>query len=45
MRETFSFGGSKLLTAGRGGAVVTRSPEIQQRIKIHCQQGKPTPIR
>ncbi len=36
---TFSFGGSKLLTAGRGGAVVTRSAEIQQRIKIHCQQG------
>jgi perosamine synthetase len=36
---TFSFGGSKLLTAGRGGAVVTRLPEVQQRIKIHCEQG------
>lgn len=36
---TFSFGGSKLLTAGRGGAVLTRRPEIAQRIKIHCEQG------
>lgn len=34
-----SFGGSKLLTAGRGGAVVTQDEEIAQRIKIHCQQG------
>ena len=29
----FSFGGSKLLTAGRGGAIVTSSPEIAQRAK------------
>ncbi|MBL8829484.1 MAG: aminotransferase class V-fold PLP-dependent enzyme [Planctomycetaceae bacterium] len=36
---TFSFGGSKLLTSGRGGAVVTPSAQVQQRIKIHCQQG------
>jgi len=34
-----SFGGSKLLTAGRGGAVVTRRAEIHQRIKIHAQRG------
>jgi dTDP-4-amino-4,6-dideoxygalactose transaminase len=34
-----SFGGSKLLTAGRGGAVLTRRPEVFQRIKIHCEQG------
>lgn len=34
-----SFGGSKLLTAGRGGAVLTHSAEIAQRIKVHCEQG------
>ena len=28
---TLSFGGSKLLTAGRGGAVMTSSPQIAQR--------------
>lgn len=36
---TLSFGGSKLLTAGRGGAVLTNRAEIAQRIKIHCEQG------
>lgn len=34
-----SFGGSKLLTAGRGGAVVTPRDDIQQRIKIWCDRG------
>lgn len=34
-----SFGGSKLLTAGRGGAVLTRRPEIWQRIKIYAERG------
>lgn len=34
-----SFGGSKLLTAGRGGAVLTRNAEIAQRIKVYCEQG------
>lgn len=34
-----SFGGSKLLTAGRGGAVVTNRAEVIQRIKIHCERG------
>src|SRR5262249_4920495 len=35
----FSFGGSKLLTAGRGGAVVTNRDEVVQRIKIYCERG------
>ena len=34
-----SFGGSKLLSAGRGGAVLTNSPEIHQRVKIFAQRG------
>jgi perosamine synthetase len=34
-----SFGGSKLLTAGRGGAIVTNRDEVLQRIKIHSQRG------
>ncbi|MGE0756177.1 MAG: DegT/DnrJ/EryC1/StrS family aminotransferase [Pirellulaceae bacterium] len=34
-----SFGGSKLLTAGRGGAVLTDRPEIAQRIRIYCERG------
>lgn len=34
-----SFGGSKLLTAGRGGAVLTRHADVHQRIKIFCQRG------
>jgi len=34
-----SFGGSKLLSAGRGGAVLTNSPEIHQRAKIFAQRG------
>ena len=35
----FSFGGSKLLTAGRGGAVVTRHDQIHQRAKIYFDRG------
>jgi len=34
-----SFGGSKLLTAGRGGAVVTAREDVLQRIKIYCERG------
>ncbi len=34
-----SFGGSKLLTAGRGGALVTDDPAIHQRAKIFAQRG------
>ncbi|REK05414.1 MAG: aminotransferase class V-fold PLP-dependent enzyme [Planctomycetota bacterium] len=34
-----SFGGSKLLTAGRGGAIVTRAADVHQRAKIFCQRG------
>jgi dTDP-4-amino-4,6-dideoxygalactose transaminase len=34
-----SFGGSKLLSAGRGGAMLTSSPEIRQRAQIYCHRG------
>lgn len=34
-----SFGGSKLLTAGRGGAVLTREASTHQRAKIYCERG------
>ncbi|MGE0606577.1 MAG: DegT/DnrJ/EryC1/StrS family aminotransferase [Pirellulales bacterium] len=34
-----SFGGSKLLTAGRGGAILTRRADVQQRAKIYCERG------
>lgn len=36
---TLSFGGSKLLTAGRGGAVLLSRPEQLQRVKVHCERG------
>ncbi len=36
---TLSFGGSKLVTAGRGGAVLTSWAEIAQRIKLYTQRG------
>lgn len=35
----WSFGGSKLLTAGRGGAVFTPKAEVYQRIKLACERG------
>ena len=34
-----SFGGSKLLSAGRGGAVVTDRDDIAQRIRLYQQRG------
>ena len=34
-----SFGGSKLLSAGRGGAVLTRHADAYQRGKIFCEHG------
>ena len=34
-----SFGGSKLLTAGRGGAILTSKPEIAERIKRQTLRG------
>lgn len=34
-----SFGGSKLLTAGRGGAVLTDRNDVAQRIRLHTQRG------
>ncbi len=34
-----SFGGSKLLSAGRGGAVVTPRAEVAQRIRLYTQRG------
>lgn len=34
-----SFGGSKLMTAGRGGAVVTNDATIAQRIRLYTQRG------
>ncbi len=34
-----SFGGSKLMTAGRGGAILTSDIQINQRAKIYCEQG------
>jgi dTDP-4-amino-4,6-dideoxygalactose transaminase len=35
----FSFGGSKLLTAGRGGALVTDRSDVMQRITLYNQRG------
>ena len=34
-----SFGGSKLITAGRGGAVLTDSPAVAQRVRINNERG------
>jgi perosamine synthetase len=34
-----SFGGSKLLTSGRGGAVLTRDAAVHQRIRVYAQRG------
>jgi dTDP-4-amino-4,6-dideoxygalactose transaminase len=34
-----SFGGSKLLTAGRGGALLTNQESIMQRAKIFAERG------
>ena len=37
--SALSFGGSKLLSAGRGGAMLTNSPEVHQRAKIFAERG------
>jgi len=37
-----SFGGSKLLSAGRGGAVLTSQPAMAQRIRLWTQRGNDT---
>jgi perosamine synthetase len=34
-----SFGGSKLLSAGRGGAILTRQAEVHQRIRVYSARG------
>ncbi|MBA4062239.1 MAG: perosamine synthetase [Isosphaera sp.] len=36
---TLSFGGSKLLAAGRGGAVLTADPQLHQRAKAFLSRG------
>ncbi len=36
---TLSFGGSKLLSAGRGGAIITANREIHHRARLVCQRG------
>jgi dTDP-4-amino-4,6-dideoxygalactose transaminase len=36
--SVFSFGGSKLISCGSGGAVVTNDPRIHQRLKIYCER-------
>ena len=36
---TLSFGGSKLLSAGRGGAVLCDDPAIEQRMKVFAHRG------
>ena len=35
----WSFGGSKLLTAGRGGAIVVRRPDLAQRVRLALSRG------
>lgn len=35
----FSFGGSKLISAGRGGAVVTNDARLSQRMTVFCERG------
>ena len=34
-----SFGGSKLVSAGRGGAILTGREDVYQRAKIFCERG------
>jgi dTDP-4-amino-4,6-dideoxygalactose transaminase len=35
----FSFGGSKLLAAGRGGVLITRAPDVYQRARLVLGRG------
>jgi dTDP-4-amino-4,6-dideoxygalactose transaminase len=37
--SVLSFGGSKLLTAGRGGALLTHEPELLQRVRLYSHRG------
>jgi perosamine synthetase len=37
--SVFSFGGSKLMSAGRGGAVLTSDPSLAQRMTVFCERG------
>jgi len=37
--SVFSFGGSKLLSSGRGGAIVTDDAHIDQRMRIYRERG------
>lgn len=37
--SVLSFGGSKLLSAGRGGAILTDDPQVAQRITINNDRG------
>ena len=37
--SVLSFGGSKLLTSGRGGAVLTSNAQMAQRIRLYTQRG------
>jgi dTDP-4-amino-4,6-dideoxygalactose transaminase len=37
--SVLSFGGSKVLAAGRGGAVLTNNPRFAQRMTIFCERG------
>src|SRR5262249_53792166 len=36
---TLSFGGSKLLSAGRGGAILTRHADVAQRARLYLLRG------
>jgi len=37
--SVFSFGGSKLIASGRGGAVVTKDARFAQRMTVFCERG------
>ena len=37
--SVLSFGGSKPLSAGRGGAVLTNDPQFAQRMTVFCERG------
>lgn len=37
--SVLSFGGSKILSAGRGGAVLTNDARLAQRMTIYCERG------
>src|SRR5262249_11729789 len=39
-----SFGGSKLLTAGRGGALLTNRADVNQRLRLLLQRGNNLPM-